>query len=269
MSIYGLGGWDLPSTLSILSSGIGISGESSGGADAVMPPGVIAGFVHKAVAGAIVRKAVAGAIVHKAVAGAVVHKAVTGAIFPDLQGAPVRSGPGSGVFPPIRPVLGTVKAVMGKSRGDNGSLMGLEALDQSEYGSLSLDLHEGVKAMPTAEKSDITKSMPLSWFSLNGSEAGSPDPVDVENGGRYGSGKVSVSASATRRKWDKAMLTAEAAAVVWVLCKWKCNWISRSSRWWKWRPARKWYVVGVGDGEFPDGCRSKDAGEGVFREGHD
>ena len=191
MSIYGLGGGDLPSTLSILSYGIGISGKSSGGADVVMPPGAIAGFVHKSVAGSIVRKAVAGAVVHKAVAGV---------IFPDLQGATVRSGPGSGVFPPIRPVLGTVKVVIGKSRCDNGSLMGLEAPDQSEYGSLSLNLHEGGKAMPTAKKSGITKSMILSWFSINGSKAGSPDPVDVGNGGRFGSGKASASSSATRRK---------------------------------------------------------------------
>ena len=86
-------------------------------------------------------------------------------------------------------------------------LMGLEALDldPSDYGILCLDPHEGVKALPTEEKSGITMSMPSSVSS--GSENGSPDPV--------GGGKAP--AFATRRQGDKAVLMAETPDVTLLL----------------------------------------------------
>ena len=96
-------------------------------------------------------------------------------------------------------------------------LMGLEALatDPSDYGSLCLDPHVGVKALLMAEKSCITKTMPPSVSSVNGSEARSPDPVDVGNGDRVGSGNAP--ALATKRQGGKAVMAAETPIVTLLL----------------------------------------------------
>ena len=77
------------------------------------------------------------------------------------------------------------------------------APDPSDNGSLSLGPHEGGKATPTMETSGVhTKPMSSSGslgLLINGSENGSPDPVDGGNGGRFGSIKVSALATETFR----------------------------------------------------------------------
>ena len=49
--------------------------------------------------------------------------------------------------------------------------------DPRDNGSRSLDPHEGIKALPSAMMSDVTKLLPEWGSSVNGTDLGSPDPV--------------------------------------------------------------------------------------------
>ena len=77
------------------------------------------------------------------------------------------------------------------------------APDLGDNGSLSVGPHEGVKAQPKAETSDVhTVPMPSSGFSgllINGSEPGYPDLVEGRNGGRFEGKESEWSTETTRR----------------------------------------------------------------------